>query len=71
MGKEDPRIFYRRESGLTVSSNGRVTGEDIRGMFGIDLRERTIDILRASGFLPDGHELTFFDVGQAHKEIPF
>lgn len=66
MDKENPR-FYRRESGLIVPDNGQVTSEDIDVMFGIDLRERVINRLRAFGFLPDGHELTFFSKGQEHN----
>lgn len=67
MGKEDPR-FIRRESGLNVPRDGRVTIQDIGVTFGINLRERVIDKLRAFNFLPDGHELTFFSKGQGHKD---
>ena len=66
MDKETPR-FNRRESGLAVPNNGKVTSEDIAAMFGIDLRERVLAKLRAFNFLPDGRELTFFGKGQAHN----
>lgn len=66
MDKESPR-FYRRESGLIALNNGHVISEDIARMFKIDLRERVVGRLRAFGFLPDGHELTFFGKGQEHN----
>lgn len=65
MGKEGP-LFIRRESGVVVPDNGRAR-KDIGEMFGIDIRARVIDKLRAFGFLPDGHELTFFSRGQKHN----
>ena len=65
MGKEIPR-FSKRESGLIIPNNRQITSEGIAAMFGIDLRERVIERLRAFDPLPDGYELTFFSKGQEH-----
>ena len=58
--------FSRSESCLTIP-NEQVTSDDFAVMLGIDLRSMVVDRLRAFNYLPDGHELTFFDKGQEHK----
>lgn len=67
MNKEVAPGFKRRESGVIASNNEHVTSGDIDTLFGIDFKERVINRLKAFGFLPDNHQLAFFDVGRAHK----
>lgn len=66
VGKENP-YFNRRESGFFVPKDNRVTSESVSIMFGIDLKERIVDISRVFNLFPDGHELTFFKTGKEHK----
>lgn len=67
MGKENP-LFNRRESGFLVPNNSQITSEGIARIFDIDLRGIVVDKLKALEFLPDGHELTFFNNGREHKD---